>query len=187
MNTEMIPAQFPWLSLMVALPLLSAVLLTIPALRQHSRVFALVLSLAELLLAVQAAVLFDWAQPGSFQLVESYEWMPMLGVTWSLGVNALSLIMVLLATALVPIVVLAGWGEDSEPRSDAGYLALVLCLETFMVAIFVVDGAANGIAALSKGAGKLVALTQTGNARTYASYILGGVVIALAVAFGTSL
>lgn len=51
----------------------------------------------------------------------------------------------------------------------------------------VVDGAANGIAALSKGAGKLVALTQTGNARTYASYILGGVVIALAVAFGTSL
>ncbi len=51
----------------------------------------------------------------------------------------------------------------------------------------VVDGAAHGIGALAKGAGKLVAWTQTGNARTYAFYILGGVVFVLAVAAGTSL
>lgn len=137
METVMIPAQFPWLSLMVALPLLSASLLAIPALRHHARIVALVLSLVELTLAVQVAVVFfDWSQSGAYQLLESYTWMPMLGVTWSLGVNALGLVMILLATALVPVVVLAGWDEDAEPRTAAGYLALVLCLETFMVAIF---------------------------------------------------
>lgn len=51
----------------------------------------------------------------------------------------------------------------------------------------VVDGAAYGVGALAQGAGKLVAWSQTGNARTYAFYILGGVVFALAVAAGTAL
>ncbi len=137
METLMIPAQFPWLSVMLALPVLSALVLAVPPLRQHARIIALVLSVAELALAVQASVVFfDWSKPAAFQLVETYEWMPMLGITWSLGVNSLSLVMILLATALVPLVVLAAWDEDTEDRTAAGYLALVLCLETFMVAIF---------------------------------------------------
>ena len=48
----------------------------------------------------------------------------------------------------------------------------------------VVDGAVNGVAAAAKGGGRLVAATQTGNVRGYASYILGGVVLALAIVLG---
>lgn len=48
----------------------------------------------------------------------------------------------------------------------------------------VVDGAANCMGRLAKGTGKLVSLTQTGNARTYASYTMGGLLAALAVVLG---
>ncbi|MDC4233554.1 NADH-quinone oxidoreductase subunit L [Actinomyces sp. B33] len=48
----------------------------------------------------------------------------------------------------------------------------------------VVDGAIRGVAAASAGIGRAVAATQSGFVRGYASYILGGVVLALAVVLG---
>ncbi len=50
-----------------------------------------------------------------------------------------------------------------------------------------VDGVVDGVAASAKGLGRLVSITQTGNARTYASYILGGVLLSLAVIIGFQL
>ncbi len=48
----------------------------------------------------------------------------------------------------------------------------------------VVDGAVNGLAAGARESGKAVAVTQTGYVRGYASYILGGVIVALAIVLG---
>jgi NADH-quinone oxidoreductase subunit L len=48
----------------------------------------------------------------------------------------------------------------------------------------VVDGAAEGLGTVARGTGKAVAATQTGYVRAYASYILGGVVVALAIVLG---
>ncbi|WP_175954576.1 NuoM family protein [Schaalia sp. Marseille-Q2122] len=131
----LIPATTPWLSILVVLPLLGALVLAIPGLRPQARVLAVGVSILELILAVFAAVTaFDWSKSGDYQMVESYSWIPPMGVSWALGVNALGLVMVLLAVALVPIVIGAAWrDEDEDPR---GYLALILVLETFMVLIF---------------------------------------------------
>ena len=84
----------------------------VPALRRQGRAVALGVSLVELVLAVIAATTFDWSTAGTYQLVETASWIPQIGVSWALGVNALGLVMVLLATALVPLVLLAGWRED---------------------------------------------------------------------------
>lgn len=48
----------------------------------------------------------------------------------------------------------------------------------------VVDGAAEGLGTIAQGTGRAVAATQTGYVRAYASYILGGVVVALAIVLG---
>ena len=48
----------------------------------------------------------------------------------------------------------------------------------------VVDGAVGGLSWLTVGAGRLVAITQNGLVRTYASYILGGVLVVLAIVLG---
>ncbi|MBF0939260.1 MAG: NADH-quinone oxidoreductase subunit M, partial [Schaalia georgiae] len=131
-------SQFPWLTAMVALPALGAALLgLVPALRRSAgRAVALAVSAAELVLAlVVAATRFDWSAPASYQVTDSLKWIPQLGISWSLSVSALSLVMVLLATALVPLVLVAGWDEE-EPADQGAYPALVLALESFMVTIF---------------------------------------------------
>lgn len=131
--TDLVHASTPWLTILVVIPALAAALVgLIPALRRRGRAIALGVSLVELVLAVLAATTFDWTDAGTYQLVETARWIPQIGVSWALGVNALGLVMVLLATALVPLVLLAGWREDE----GGSYAALVLLLEAFMVMIF---------------------------------------------------
>ena len=132
----MVAANFPWLTVLVALPAAGAALLGfVPPLRRAAgRVVALVVSLVELALGVYvAASVFDWSAPASYQVYESHLWIPQIGITWSLGVTALGLVMILLALALVPIVLVAGWDENED---RGAYPALVLALQAFMVLIF---------------------------------------------------
>ena len=134
----MIAANFPWLSVLVAVPAAGAALLGfVPPLRRAAgRVIALVIALVELALGVYvAASAFDWSAPASYQVYESHLWIPQIGITWSLGVTSLGLVMVLLALGLVPLVLIAGWDED-EAADRGAYPALVLALEAFMVVIF---------------------------------------------------
>ena len=135
--TEPLPAGAPWLTILVALPTLAALVVGfVPAARRNGRVIALGVSLMELVLAIVAATSFDWSKAGTYQLLESHSWIPQIGVTWALSVNALGLVMVLLAVALVPLVLLAGWKEDEDASQAGAYSALVLSLEAFMVLIF---------------------------------------------------
>lgn len=130
-------AATPWLSILVVLPLVGALLLAaVPPLRRLARPLGLIVSVVELVLAIVVAVGFDWADAATYQAVEAYTWIPQMGVSWALGVNALGLVMVLLAVALVPIVLVAGWREDADDRDAASYVGLILVLETFMVLIF---------------------------------------------------
>ena len=137
--TAFTDASFPWLTLLVVIPAVGGALIgLVPALRERGRALALGVSAVELVVLVVAAVaFFDWSDAGTYQLVESARWIPQIGVSWALGVNALGLVMLLLAAALVPLVVLAGWREDQDaPRDGGGYWALVLLLEAFIVVIF---------------------------------------------------
>lgn len=134
-------ASIPWLSILVAIPAVVGILVAaIAPLRVIGRWIVLVVSLVELVIGIAAAVAMDWSAANAYQLAETYEWIPRLGVSWGLGVTQLGMAMVLLALALVPIVLVAGWNEDTGKR-DSGrtsgmYAALILMLEAFMVLIF---------------------------------------------------
>lgn len=135
--TDLVHASTPWLTILVVIPALGAALVgCVPGARAKGREIAMGVSLVELVVAIVAALSFDWASPSTYQLVEDLRWIPQIGVSWALGVNALGVVMVILATALVPLVVLAGWREDSDAKEAGAYLALVLLLEAFMVLIF---------------------------------------------------
>ena len=97
---------------------------------------------------VYAITQYDVSSSATYQLVESHEWIPSLGLTYSVGVDGLALVLVFLATLLVPLVIIAGWNdvEDTaglpttdkqKPGSVRGYFALVLLLETMMIGVFV--------------------------------------------------
>ena len=132
----MVVTNFPWLTVLVALPAAGAALLGfVPPLRRAAgRVIALAIALVELAIGVYAAAtVFDWSAPASYQLYESRAWIPQIGVTWSVAVTSLGLVMILLALALVPLVLIAGWDENED---RGAYPALVLALQAFMVLIF---------------------------------------------------
>ncbi|OKL53870.1 NADH-quinone oxidoreductase subunit M [Bowdeniella nasicola] len=133
--------SFPWLTVLIALPALAALglaLVRVPD--KTAKMVALGVSIVEILIAIVAAASFGFANAASVQLTELYPWIPQLGVSWALGVNGLALVMILLAVALVPLAILAyrpTVAVDGEERgSEAGYVALILLLEAFMVAIF---------------------------------------------------
>ena len=79
---------------------------------------------------------FDRGVTG-FQYVERYSWIPSLGISYQLGVDGISLILILLSVLLVPIVILAGWNESEGGRfSVKTFYILILVLETMMIGVF---------------------------------------------------
>lgn len=138
---ETISSTFPVLSILVALPALAGMLiLAVKPMQKAGRYVALAVSLVELLLVLFAASQINWSAKATYQLTETYSWIPQLGISWALGVTQLSLVMIILALALVPIVLVAAWNEDARSQNqtvEAGrYAALILLLEAFMVLIF---------------------------------------------------
>jgi NADH-quinone oxidoreductase subunit M len=98
-----------------------------------TRVVALVASLATLALAVAVAARFRVGEPG-FQLGQAAEWVPAFGVSYRVGVDGVSLPLVLLTAVLTTLAVAGSWRMAERPRT---YLALLLVLETAMIGVFV--------------------------------------------------
>ena len=73
-------------------------------------------------------------QEGGFQFVESIAWLPEYGVGYKMGVDGISVLFVLLSTALTPICILASW-ESIQTRVREFMLAFLI-LETMMVGMF---------------------------------------------------
>jgi NADH-quinone oxidoreductase subunit M len=132
-------AELPLLTVLIVLPLLGAAAVwALPApLRIRARTVAVAVSLLEAVVAVVAAGAFDTADAGTHQLLETHAWIPAIGTSYAVGVDGVGLLLVLLAVALTPLVLLAA---DRHQGGTGGrlqhYLALVLLLEAFMVAVF---------------------------------------------------
>jgi len=94
---------------------------------------ALAFALAPFLVSLLLLPAFD-AQAEGFQLVERLSWIPAWGIEWYLGIDGVSLFLVLLTTFLTPIVVLASWG-DVEKRVKE-FFVFLLVLETGMLGAF---------------------------------------------------
>ncbi|WP_245649664.1 NADH-quinone oxidoreductase subunit M [Nocardia shimofusensis] len=131
----------PWLTVLWLLPVAGAlVVLALPAARRTlARALALAVSVGVLAIALGLAVAFE---PGGaqYQFVESQEWIPAFGAGYTLGLDGIALVLVLLTTALVPLLILAGWNDDREagggPRAAHVYVALTLLVEAMVLMSF---------------------------------------------------
>ncbi|MBC7635939.1 MAG: NADH-quinone oxidoreductase subunit M [Acetobacteraceae bacterium] len=131
-------AGFPLLSLLTFLPLAGcAIILAVrgddAVVASNARWTALWTSLIVFALSLLLWVRFDQAN-GGFQFVESLSWLPSIGITYKMGVDGISVLFVLLSTALTPICILASW-ESIQTRVREFMIAF-LVLETMMVGMF---------------------------------------------------
>ena len=134
MNT----AGFPILSLLTWLPLVGgAFIMTIRGDEQvvasNARWAALWTSLLVFLISLVLWFKFDVSDPG-FQFTESVNWLPEFRVGYRMGVDGISVLFVLLSTALVPLCILASWEAITSRVRE--YMLAFLVLETMMVGMF---------------------------------------------------
>ncbi|MGB7536964.1 MAG: NADH-quinone oxidoreductase subunit M [Anaerolineales bacterium] len=127
--------SFPLLSLLVFLPAVSAVaLLLFPAgSRRAIRWFAL--ATAALALAISAVAYFSYdMHAGGYQWEQSTQWIPRWGIGYHVGVNGISLPLVLLTGIVMFTGVLVSWGIDDRPRE---FFAFLFILATGVFGVFV--------------------------------------------------
>ncbi len=124
------------LSIIIFFPIVAMLLLWLIPSRQRALLLwsALVLSIIEFGLSLQLFFGFPAGADHHFRFVELYEWIPRLGISYHLGVDGISLFLVLLTTFLLPICILAGW--DAIKERVRGYLMMFFLLEAGIVGNF---------------------------------------------------
>jgi NADH-quinone oxidoreductase subunit M len=123
------------LSLVVFLPAIGAlVVLLMPQQRTAALLkTALGFSLVTFLWSLATLWRFD-PGVGEMQLVERHAWIPAFGIDYYVGIDGISLFLVLLTTLLGPLVILASWTVGEKVQA---YLFSMLVLETGMLGAFV--------------------------------------------------
>lgn len=121
------------LSSVVFLPLLFALIVAVWPKNSSIRHLALGFSLIEFLLSLRLVQLFDSSTAG-LQMVEKHLWIERFGISYFLGVDGISLWLVLLTTFLTPIIILASWTSISE-RIKGFHISLFV-LQTAMLGTF---------------------------------------------------
>ena len=124
-----------YLSAIVFLPILGAVLIAfVPGLSERLiKRLALVFTAVPFALAVYLFVIFDRAA-GGMQFVEKVAWIPAIGASYHLGVDGLSLPLVLLTTLLGALCIPISWSVHERTRE---YFAWLLLLVGAILGVFV--------------------------------------------------
>ncbi len=123
---------FPWLTFLGLVPLVGAAVLCLPV-KQIARGVGMVFALLTAVVGVVVAVLYA----GGATLGELAPWIPAFGAWWAVGLDGMSLVMVLLTVILVPVVLLAEWKVGTRGRwTPQAFFGLVLALESLSLFVF---------------------------------------------------
>ncbi len=126
----------PILSIITFLPLLGALLLVILPRASGQTIRRIALATSTLTFVV-SLLLYAYFEIGTaaLQFTESAPWISDLGISYRIGVDGISLWLVLLTTFLTPLAMLSSWASIKERLKE--YMVVMLLLETGMIGVFV--------------------------------------------------
>src|SRR5579884_4228682 len=133
------PALMNWLdnnilTLVTFVPLAGAVLLLFfPRRHRDIRLFALVVSLLTFVLSLHLPAHFNRNLPG-FQFDKNVSWIPTPNIHYHMGIDGISLWLVVLTTFLTPLCVLISWKSVHDRVKE--FFILLLILETALIGVF---------------------------------------------------
>jgi NAD(P)H-quinone oxidoreductase subunit 4 len=131
----MVSTQFPWLTAIIVLPLLAS--LAIPIIPDKEgktiRWYTLGVAVVDFALSVYAFWRNYDFNSASFQLTESYPWIHELRFNWSLGVDGLSMPLIVLACLITTLAILASWQVKEKTRL---FYFLILVLYSAQIGVF---------------------------------------------------
>ncbi|OZC43178.1 NADH-quinone oxidoreductase subunit M [Rhodococcoides fascians A21d2] len=133
----------PWLTVLWVLPVLGAIVVAlVPADRPTiARGVAVGFATGTLAVSVVLAVAFD-SGGDRYQFLEDHSWIAAFGARYTLGLDGIGLVLVLLTTVLTPLLLVAGWNDGSRVanygsrRVSHTYMALILVVESMVIVSF---------------------------------------------------
>ncbi|MEW5958303.1 MAG: NADH-quinone oxidoreductase subunit M [Chloroflexota bacterium] len=128
--------DLPILSTLIVVPIIGAILLVLVPGDNKTLLKWVALAVALVNLALSLLLYFGFESGASgYQFEEFVAWIPLLNVYYHLGLDGLSLFLVLLTTFLSAIAILSSWTAITEQVKE--YMVLMLLLETAMIGVFV--------------------------------------------------
>ncbi|AFY39730.1 NADH dehydrogenase subunit M [[Leptolyngbya] sp. PCC 7376] len=127
--------QFPWLTAMIALPAISALLVPVIPDKDGKTVrwFALLVGLIDFGIMCYAFWQNFDTSLANFQLAESYSWIKPLGISWSLSVDGISMPLILLAGFVTTLSMFSAWQVNRRPKL---FYSLMLLLYAAQIGVF---------------------------------------------------
>lgn len=128
--------EIPLLSLICFLPLLGSLIIALLPAKEHSmiRLFSFVWSSVVFVISLAVLVYFD-GSTANFQFTDKALWIQKFGIHYSLGVDGISLLLLILTTFLTPIVILSTF--TAVETGVKGFLFCIMLLETAMIGALV--------------------------------------------------
>ena len=126
--------ETPILSLLIWMPVLAAVLIMLMG-RENSEAmkwFALAVSIVEMILGV--VLIANSKIQADMQFVEKHSWIESFDIFYALGVDAISITLIVLTVFMTLLVIIASWKNIKQQVHN--YLAAFLLLEGLMVGVF---------------------------------------------------
>jgi NADH-quinone oxidoreductase subunit M len=124
---------YPILSILVFLPLLGVIpliFLTNDEIAKYST-----LAITTVIAALSLPLYFNFDKTtAQYQFGEHHAWIPMWDINYTLGIDGISLLLVLLTTLLMPLCILCSWNYIKERVRP--FLACLLIMETSMLGVF---------------------------------------------------
>lgn len=117
---------------LLGLPVLGA-LLVVAAPASRARGIALAVTLVEFV--VSAGLWWSFAPEGGMQFTANIPWMPQWGISYHVGIDGISLFMVLLSTLTMPLCVLGSWTYITQ--RERGFYSLLLVLLSGILGVFI--------------------------------------------------
>jgi NADH-quinone oxidoreductase subunit M len=115
-----------------------AIMMLIPGEREHQhKMVALVTSLWVAFLGVLLLIWFDMGQTAQLQFVVDKPWIDVISSRYLVGIDGMSLPLILLTMLIVPLCIVYSWDHFPDPVNPKAFLILILILETGMIGTFV--------------------------------------------------
>lgn len=134
MDLLLIKEGFPLLSFLIFLPLAGAVVLLFFHGESFARLWALIITSLTAIISLRLLTGFDSAS-SKYQLAEAYDWIPRFHINYIVGLDGISILLVLLTTFIMPFCVLASWKYIKS--RVAPFMLCLLIMETSMIGVFV--------------------------------------------------
>lgn len=125
---------FPLLSALMLLPLAGAAVCLFIRNQLFLKYWGLAVTTAAMVLSLPLYFLFD-RQAFTYQFAEIHPWIPALNLSYVVGIDGISLPLLLLTTGIMPLCVLCSWRQISERLGE--FFFLLLLMESAMIGVFI--------------------------------------------------